>query len=116
MEPIGDGTIGRSVHAQSEQGVYGQIKCFGRILRKSYAGLEGPLPSSFGVIGCVLFVSQPCDDHLFAPMMEVNRGFKSIATVVARAAGDPNFLCMRGNGQGQLGCRKTRTFHQGVFR
>ena len=47
--------------------------------------------------------------------MQLQRGFKTIAAVVAGAAGDPDVLCVRRQRQGQAGCRQPSPLHEAVF-
>ena len=62
-------------------------RCF---LGELHARLLGTLPGAQGVCRCALGCAQPGHDHGQALLVQVHCGFQAVATVVARAAGNPD--------------------------
>ena len=117
------GPLGRQAGAQAEQSVDGNIKMRRWAARYLQACCQSALTRGAGIDSLAtgwwaraLRVFSPSDADLFAEAVQHQRCFKTIAAVVAGAAGDPDVLGVRRQGKRLLSSRQARPLHEGVVR
>jgi hypothetical protein len=76
--------------ANAQQGIDAQVGTFWRLRSELHPGGHGTLPGSFGVWGQRAGSTQASHLQLEAAILQVDRRLQSIASVVARTAGNPD--------------------------
>ena len=102
-DPVGHATVGLAhLGADAQQGIDAQIKRVGRRLREGDASLQRALVRRSSICWRRVCAAEPGEHRLLAPALQVHGGFQPVAAVVAGAAGDPDALGVRRQGERQL--------------